>query len=104
MNDDSWHITYADITEAPVFTESPPRPGLYYDFDFDTHTWIISAERLTQAKADKNAALMSKLVRVKQIEIWIDRNSKKKLDYLNNGASRVFANILLQQRMARKFR
>lgn len=59
VNDDSWHITYADITEAPVFTESPPRPGLYYDFDFDTHTWIISAERLTQAKADKNAALMN---------------------------------------------
>lgn len=59
VNDDSWHITYADITEDPVFTESPARPGVYYDFDFDTHTWVVSAERLTQAKNDKNAALMN---------------------------------------------
>lgn len=57
VSDDSYYIDYSPIDESPFLVESPPRPSPYYDFDFASHTWVVSAERLAQAKEDKTAEL-----------------------------------------------
>lgn len=51
--DDSYYIDYVGIDETPTLIQSPPRPGEYYDFNFTTHVWEVSAARLEQAKEAK---------------------------------------------------
>lgn len=57
VSDDSYYIDYSPVDESPFLVASPPRPSPYYDFNFVTHTWEVSAERLADAKSDKASEL-----------------------------------------------
>ena len=57
VSDDSYYVDYSEVDESPFLVASPPRPSPYYDFNFVTHTWEVSAERLAQAKEDKASEL-----------------------------------------------
>lgn len=69
--DDSYYIDYFGVDETPTLVASPPRPSEYYDFNFVTHTWVVSAERLAQAKEDKASALSAEYrVRRSADKLW----------------------------------
>lgn len=72
--DDSYYIDYVGEAETPTLVASPPRPSEYYDFDFVTHTWVVSAERLAQAKQNKLAQLNAEFMARRHVPILFNGN------------------------------
>ena len=72
--DDSYYIDYIGEAETPTLVASPPRPSEYYDFDFVTHTWAVSAERLAQAKQNKMAQLNAEFMTRRHAPILFNGN------------------------------
>lgn len=72
--DDSYYIDYIGVEEAPTLVQSPPKPGEYYDFNFATHTWVVSAERLAQAKQNKLAQLNAEFMARRHVPILFNGN------------------------------
>lgn len=72
--DDSYYIDYIGVEETPTLVQSPPKPGEYYDFNFATHTWVVSAERLAQAKQNKLAQLNAEFMARRHVPILFNGN------------------------------
>lgn len=72
--DDSYYIEIVGESETPTLVQSPAKPGDYYDFDFVTHTWVVSAERLAQAKQNKMAQLNAEFMTRRQAPILFNGN------------------------------
>ena len=70
--DDSYYIEIVGGT--PTLIQSPAKPGDYYDFDFATHTWVVSADRLAQAKQNKMAQLNAEFMTRRQAPILFNGN------------------------------
>lgn len=72
--DDSYYIDYVGLEETPTLVASPPRPSEYYDFDFSTHSWVVSAERLEQAKSNKLGLLAAEFQSRRHVPILFNAN------------------------------